>query len=113
MYYLLDKNKNPYPVDLDKFSSTSDCESTSIVKKTYLRKYNIEVSTIFMCVSYNFSPNGQPILFETMIFCPDYEEYNCWQQRYCTWKQARAGHNEAVRLIIKYIRLMKQGENND
>ena len=50
------------------------------------------VSTVFLAIDHGWG-NEPPILFETMIFGGDYDE---WQWRYGTWEQAEAGHNRVV-----------------
>jgi hypothetical protein len=56
----------------------------------------VRVSTIFLGSDHRHFGEGPPILFETMTFGP--AEH--LQIRYCTWKEAAAGH----RLIVKAIR---------
>jgi hypothetical protein len=56
----------------------------------------VEVSTIFLGLDYSFG-GGEPLLFETMIFGGDHNRY---QRRYATWKQAEAGHQEAIELVF-------------
>lgn len=50
---------------------------------------DVRVSTVFLGLDHNFSGEGEPVLFETMIFGgPMTEE----QMRYSTWEQAALGH---------------------
>lgn len=50
-----------------------------------------EVSTIFLGLDHNHSfLNGQPILFETMVFWPHNDCYEC--RRCSTWSEAEAMH---------------------
>ncbi len=57
----------------------------------------IRISTVFLGLdhSYSFDKSATPILFETMIFGGEHDEY---QERYCTWDEAEAGHHKAVLL---------------
>lgn len=63
------------------------------------------VSTIFMALDMNLlRRGGPPVLFETMVEAlspmpgiPD--EWQDFQDRYCTWEEAEAGHAEIVREI--------------
>ncbi len=56
------------------------------------------ISTVFLGLDHSFSlkKKVKPILFETMIFGGD---YNSYQRRYSTWKQAEAGHKAALKLV--------------
>ena len=54
----------------------------------------IEVSTIFLGLDHSFG-GDIPILFETMIFGGEHDEY---QKRYATWEEAETGHLAAVKL---------------
>jgi hypothetical protein len=56
----------------------------------------ITVSTVFLGLDHNYG-EGPPVLFETMIFGGDHNEY---QERYCTWEEAEAGHEEACKLAF-------------
>jgi len=57
---------------------------------------DVYVSTVFLGFDHGMGLDGPPILFETMIFGGDYDQY---QERYATWEQAEAGHQGAVRLV--------------
>jgi len=59
----------------------------------------IEVSTVFLGIDHNFSRNGPPILFETMVFNKDGEEEGCW--RCSTWDEAEAQHAQVVQETAK------------
>lgn len=105
MYYLLDENKNPYPVDVLTMGKAFEADpNKKRVKFTEFEKYYVEISTVFLGIDHNWLRYGTPILFETMIFWSEDQELNQWQDRYCTWKQAYYGHNHAVRLVIEEIR---------
>ena len=50
----------------------------------------IKVSTVFLVVDHAWE--GGPLLFETMIFGGEHDEY---QWRYSTWDEAVVGHEAA------------------
>jgi hypothetical protein len=52
------------------------------------------VSTVFLGMNHNWG-NGPPLLFETMIFGGEHDEY---QERYATREEAIEGHERAVAL---------------
>ena len=58
-----------------------------------------EISTVFLQLDHNWDPNGQPVLFETMIFGGEYDG-EMW--RYCTWDEALEGHNKVVNCLKEY-----------
>jgi hypothetical protein len=53
---------------------------------------NVRISTVWLGIDYRFPP----LIFETMIFGGDLNEY---QERYATEQEARAGHERAVELV--------------
>ena len=55
----------------------------------------VSVSTVFLGLDHSFG-GGTPILFETMIFGGEYDDY---QERYHTLEEAQAGHEKAVSLV--------------
>ena len=54
---------------------------------------DVEVSTVFLGVNYNFRESGPPILFETMVFGG---RLNQEQDHYATWQEAKQGHQAMV-----------------
>lgn len=69
-----------------------------IVKQTELPN-GVRVSTVFLGIdhSHSYIFGGEPLLFETMIFGGEHDEY-C--ERYSTWEEAEAGHQRAIELIF-------------
>ena len=56
---------------------------------------DVRVSTVFLGLDHSFG-HGEPLLFETMIFGGEHNDY---QTRCSTWEQAEAQHAEAVALV--------------
>lgn len=54
----------------------------------------VRVSTIFLGLNHNWG-DGPPLLWETMIFGGDNDQ---WQYRYSSYEDAVAGHARAVRI---------------
>ena len=57
----------------------------------------VRISTVFLAINHNFSCQGEPILFETMVFGG---RYDLEQERYTNWEKAEAGHNRWVEKIM-------------
>ena len=62
---------------------------------------DVEVSTVFLSHDHNWTGEGDPILFETMVFGG---EWDGMCDRYHTYDQALAGHRSIVEKI-------ERGEN--
>lgn len=56
----------------------------------------MEVSTVFLGMDHNFTGDGDPILFETMIFHIGDKGDDSYMERCCTWEEAEAMHERAV-----------------
>ena len=87
-YFILDENNNIKTTnDLMEWARFLETDKR-ILKHT--RKYGILVSTVFLGLdhSWEMGPH-QPILFETMVFGGKFNDY---QERYCTYNDALAGH---------------------
>lgn len=77
------------------------------------------ISTIWMGLDHSFWKDGDPIIFETMIFkddesFPDNEEIKDYQERYSYLKEAEEGHKQAcqrVREITKEMTMKSSMEN--
>jgi hypothetical protein len=55
------------------------------------------VSTVFLHFDHNWSlDNTNPVLFETMIFGGEYDQ-DMW--RYCSWNEAKEGHDKIVHCL--------------
>ena len=103
--YILDEHNNVVQV---RASSTTEWalwmedrkKDNRTVKKDILKtaKGDRLVSTVFLGMNYNLTNEGPPVVFETMVFGDEDEEY-C--QRYCTWDAALEGHKEVVERLNK------------
>jgi hypothetical protein len=67
------------------------CNSERHVGETDVKGYR--VSTVFLGLDHSHG-DGDPVLFETMVFDPAGESVS--MDRYCTWAEAEAGHTMAV-----------------
>ncbi len=65
--------------------------------KLFLFKYkDIKVSTIFLPLDHGYNKEQPPVVFETMIFGGEHDQY---QERYTNYAEAYLGHLKAVRLV--------------
>jgi len=60
-----------------------------------------EVSTMFLGIDHNYSENGLPIVFETLVFGGPMADS---MRRYATWDESVDGHAETVELVRKALR---------
>lgn len=58
------------------------------------------VSTVWLGLDHRMDPTSPKQIFETMIFGGEYDEY---QWRYSTEKEALEGHHNALKLIMPLI----------
>lgn len=58
---------------------------------------DIVISTVFLGVDHNFYGDGDPLLFETLVFMPGGEQNEMF--RYFTWEEAQAGHQEMLEAV--------------
>ena len=96
-YILIDGNPVPEP-DLMKWGEWFEhSRDERIVEKTTLPDGS-RVSTVFIGLDHNYSEEGPPILFETMVF-GDFPDQDDYQQRCSTREQAIEMHwNLVVKL---------------
>lgn len=102
-HYILNEDKEVVEVDMmewAKWFGNGDTDNRR-VKLDKFSNDTISVSTVFLGIDHNFGDEGEPVLFETMIFGGSLgEHYDEFQDRYCTWKEAEAGHKNAIKLIL-------------
>jgi hypothetical protein len=93
--YILDDNGNPKlednPIKAVKWYEKIDNRrvAESIIDR-------VRVSTVFLSFDHNFSGQGPPVLWETMIFGGPHDDYT---ERYTNRDDAIAGHAVAVKLV--------------
>ena len=85
--------------DLFKWARWFETENR-IIEKTILDKSDIMVSTVFLGIDHNFGEAGPPILFETMIFGGEHDQ---WQARASTIEEAKRYHRHAIELARNII----------
>ncbi len=66
-----------------------------IIEQTDLEG-DVRVSTVFLGIDHNFNLTGPPILFETMIFGGEHDQY---QDRCATYDEAKKMHTKALWLV--------------
>lgn len=64
------------------------------------------VSTVFLVLDHGW--NGEPVLFETMIFGPEDHRLNDYQERYHTHAEAVEGHQTAVDMVKLTLKQEKE-----
>lgn len=94
-YYVLDEDNNPVEAadhyEWVKFFRSGNRQTA----EDFVR--NARVSTVFLGLDHNYSGEGPPLLFETMIFGG---KLDGGQWRYSTREEALAGHIETVRRVL-------------
>jgi hypothetical protein len=103
-WYILEDKKPVETKDMQAWGEFMQNDER-IVYKTNVGDVNI--STVFLGLDHNMQlfdgsmKNYQPILFETMIFGGERDQY---QERYATWEEAEDGHTFAVSLVKETIK---------
>jgi len=92
-HYILEGH-TPVKTDLMTWARWHEDINNRIVKKTNIG--DVKVSTVFLGLNHNWG-DGAPLLFETMIFGGEHDEY-C--DRYSTWEEAEMGHERACKLVV-------------
>jgi len=99
MYYIL-KDKVPVPCDRDTWAKWYENGPMDRVIKFDCYE-NVEVSTVFLGLDYNFSNKNKPIeVFETKIFGGKHDEY---MTRCATYYQALEMHQKACEIVFKEV----------
>lgn len=97
MWYILDNNNKP-------IRSTSITEAADWMENNPQRKVvkqehigDVYISTVFLGLDHSWN-SDIPVLWETMIFGGEYDQY---QDRYTSYKDALEGHKKALELVNK------------
>jgi hypothetical protein len=95
--YILDQNGDPVPEpDLMKWAEWFERTDRHLAEDNLAN--GVQVSTVFLGVDHAWvHENSQPVLWETMIFGGEHDQY---QRRYTSKKDAAEGHAHAIRLAL-------------
>ena len=94
--YILDANGDPQP-EPDSMKWAEWFEHHRDEKRVAVDYFGeVMVSTVFLGLDHNFLSEGDPILYEPMIFGGEHDQY---QDRYRTKVEALEGHKRAVELV--------------
>jgi hypothetical protein len=91
--YILDGHVPVICNDLMKWAQWSKTADRTVAK-TILK--NCRVSTVFLTINHNFEQDGEPVLFETMVFGGKHDQK---MERYSTWEEAEKGHKRMVKQV--------------
>lgn len=97
-YYILDENKNAIPCSVDDW-----IEQREQMRKTKTKHVademigHFRISTVWVGLNHNLGKNGEPLLFETMVFDQNGDDIYC--AHYWTWQQAEEGHKKAIQWV--------------
>jgi len=102
------------PMDAMTWARMVEDRDYSVVAQHWVRGW--KVSTVWLGIDHNFTRQGPPVIFETMIFAPkdvtigreeppwdvagimaDLDQY---QERYATETAAQAGHDRALAAMV-------------
>jgi len=104
LWYILDNNHKPV--------SKPVLEAAEWMEKNLERKKvayhelkdlngdDVNVSTVFLGLDHSWLGYGKPVLWETMIFGGEHDQY---QARYTTYEHALEGHQEALNLVNNVV----------
>lgn len=103
-----DKSVSPITDDMEHLETIMNFETRRVAlsecRKSTECEYKIRVSTVFLVLDHNYSGEGEPILFETMVFGHPKEEDNP-MFRYTTYKEALEGHHKVVADLAKELNI--------
>jgi len=98
MWYILDENNKPVASHAMESASWMDKNpERKAVAQEYIN--DVFISTVFLGLdhkNYGWLSNETPILWETMIFGGEHDQY---QERYTSYEDALKGHQTALNLV--------------
>ena len=97
--YILDGHEPVTCFDLmtwGRWMETADRHVANTMIGDGVHGVGVHISTVFLGLDHNFGAEGPPILFETLVFGGEQDEY---MLRYTTWKKAEAGHKKTVSMV--------------
>ena len=102
-WYKLTEDKQVVPATIEEVGAIYSEDNRIVSQK---RIDSVWISTVFLALDHDYFGEGPPVVFETMAFRHGWDEVV--QQRYCTYKEAQAGHIDIVKHFIKERRVEKR-----
>jgi len=96
--FLLDENNVPYPCE-DLMTWGQGFEELTKSGRGFVKQESVgrcRVSTVFLGINCSYGGDGEPLLFETMVFGAGDNNY---MDRYTTWAEAEEGHKAIVAMV--------------
>lgn len=90
--YILVDGKPVAEPDMQKWSQWMKTAERAVGKT---KVGEAHVSTVFLGLDHSFGNGSEPVLWETMIFGGEHDQY---QERYTSLDEAKAGHERAVEM---------------
>jgi hypothetical protein len=98
MWYLLDENKQPYPVGIEQVT-LENISKYKVVQQDTLPNGKF-VSTVFLGLDHGWEdrnkPDYKPVLWETMVFSDQEFGADEYMERYSSYEDALEGHKRAL-----------------
>lgn len=93
--YFLNEDHTYTPCDLMTWATQFE-NMDNHVDSDHIDGYH--VSTVWLGLDHNWG-EGEPLLFETMVFAPSGSMNDIYLDRYSTWDDAVAGHQKALEWV--------------
>jgi hypothetical protein len=94
-FYALDENKKPFPISIEDLAEVYGDTNSRVTKQDTIG--DVMISTVFLVIDHRFSGEGDPVLWETMIFGGKHDGY---QERYTSHEEALKGHERSINLVL-------------
>lgn len=94
-YYILEGTEIVKTNDVKEFAAFFETDNRRI-DFTELPN-GVHVSTVFLGIDHGYH-SERPVLFETMILNGEHDNY---MKRYCTYEEAKEGHQRAIKLVFE------------
>lgn len=95
MYYRLGEDgRTPVPCDATETMFGPEDDKKRRVGRDEIG--DVVVSTVFLSLNHAMLDDNRPVLFETMIFGGEHDQY---QDRYYTYEEAERGHQKAIGIV--------------
>lgn len=97
LFYILDGTEIKKAASLEEYHDFMESRK-NVLQQDMIGE--VMVSTVFLCLDHSFRNGEEPILFETMVFGGQHDEY---QKRYCTYDDAMEGHESCLKMVKSSI----------
>lgn len=98
-YYMLDDDHNVVRMEAPTPDDVAKAWDKDRRRVGFDTVEGYDISTVFLPIDHRISGEGEPVVFETMVFGGGDNTTDLYTRRYMSWDAAKEGHRDTVHMV--------------